>query len=71
MKTYAIILASGKGIRFGGDIPKQFIEYKGKTILEHSIFAFEQNENTDEIIVVIITCFNTFYLSTFFKTMIL
>lgn len=53
LKNYAIILASGKGSRFGGDIPKQFIEYNGKTILEHSIYAFEQNKNIDGIVVVI------------------
>ena len=53
MKNYAIILASGKGSRFGGDVPKQFIKINGKTILEHTIEVFEKSSDIDEIIVVI------------------
>ena len=53
MKNYAIILASGKGSRFGSEIPKQFIKINGKTILEHTIEAFEKSSVIDEIIVVI------------------
>ena len=30
MKNYAIILASGNGSRFGGDLPKQFVKISGK-----------------------------------------
>ena len=41
MKTYAIILASGSGNRFGGDLPKQFTKIAGRTILERSIEVFE------------------------------
>ncbi len=52
MKTIAIILASGIGARLGLDIPKQFYEINGKTVLERSIIAFHSNENVDEIIVV-------------------
>lgn len=32
----AIIVAAGKGLRAGGDIPKQFADYKGKPLLRHS-----------------------------------
>ena len=53
MKSYALILASGKGKRYGTDTPKQFIKIMGKTILEHSIEAFEKNPLIDEITVVI------------------
>ncbi len=53
MKNIAIILASGTGERFGEKIPKQFYKFEGKTILEHSIDAFEKNKNIDEIILVI------------------
>jgi len=52
MKNYAIILASGSSSRFGGELPKQFIKIDGKTILEHSVNAFEINENITDIIVV-------------------
>ncbi len=53
MKNYAIILASGTGSRFGTDLPKQFTDIKGRTILERSIDVFEKSESIDEIIVVI------------------
>lgn len=53
LKNYAIILSSGSGSRFGGDIPKQFTEIRGKTILEHSVLAFESAIGIDEIIVVV------------------
>lgn len=53
LKNYAIILASGSGTRFGSNLPKQFIEICGKTILERAIEVFELNEFIDEIIVVI------------------
>lgn len=52
-KNYAIVLASGSGNRFGGDIPKQFMLLKGKTILERSVEIFDQNACIDGIIVVI------------------
>ena len=53
MKNYAIILASGKGTRYGSKIPKQFVKIAGKTILEHSIEAFQTSADIDAIIVVI------------------
>jgi len=53
MKNYAVILASGSGNRFGGDIPKQFIKIGSKTVLEKCVEAFEINRNIDGIIVVI------------------
>lgn len=52
MKNIALILASGTGSRSGLDIPKQFYEIGGKTLLEYSISAFEKVSLIDEIIVV-------------------
>ena len=52
MRNIAIILASGSGERFGENVPKQFYVFKGKTLLEHSVEAFEKNENIDEIFLV-------------------
>lgn len=51
--NYVIILASGTGERIGNKTPKQFIEIKGKTILEHTISVFEKNKKTDRIILVV------------------
>lgn len=52
MRNVALILASGSGERFGLNLPKQFFEINGKTVLEYSIEAFEKNQNIDEIILV-------------------
>jgi len=52
MKTYAVILASGKGQRFKSDIPKQFTKLAGKLLIEHTISVFEKHSLVDEIIVV-------------------
>lgn len=59
-KTYAIILASGTGERFGNHLPKQFIKVAGKTIVEHTIDAFEHNEHIDEIIIVVHALYRNF-----------
>lgn len=48
----AILLAGGSGRRMGGPEPKQFIQIAGKTILEHSIRAFHQHADIDEIVIV-------------------
>ena len=47
--TIALILAGGTGSRFGSVRPKQFTLVAGRTVLEHSIVAFEQSEDIDEI----------------------
>ena len=53
MKHIAIILAGGIGSRVGGQTPKQLLPLQdGRSILEHSIDAFEQAPCIDEIAVV-------------------
>ncbi len=42
MANYAIIVAGGKGLRMGGDIPKQFLPIGGMPVLMHTIRAFRQ-----------------------------
>ena len=49
----AIILAAGTGNRMKTICPKQYIIVAGKTVLEHSIDAFEKNAQIDEIAVVL------------------
>ena len=51
--TIALILAGGTGSRFGSARPKQFTLVAGRTVLEHSIAAFEQSEEIDEIGIVV------------------
>jgi len=37
MKTGVLLLAAGSGSRFGGDIPKQYVEVGGKAIILHTL----------------------------------
>ncbi|MDN3674149.1 bifunctional cytidylyltransferase/SDR family oxidoreductase [Flavobacterium branchiarum] len=49
----AVILAGGVGIRLEKSMPKQFFKVAGKTVLEHTVDAFEKNESINEIAIVI------------------
>jgi len=50
MKNIAVILAGGIGARVGGTTPKQLLPLAdGRSILEHSVEAFEQAACIDEI----------------------
>lgn len=40
MKRYAIIVAGGKGLRMGTDVPKQFLPIDGRPVLMRTIDAF-------------------------------
>ncbi|MCW4457825.1 bifunctional cytidylyltransferase/SDR family oxidoreductase [Microbacterium sp. MPKO10] len=51
MRTVAVILAGGVGVRVGLGIPKQLIKIAGKAIVEHTLEAIENNSNIDEIII--------------------
>ena len=48
----AVVLAGGSGQRFGTALPKQFLSLAGKTVIEHSVSAFENCAAIDEIAVV-------------------
>ncbi|MFA9377694.1 MAG: 2-C-methyl-D-erythritol 4-phosphate cytidylyltransferase [Lachnotalea sp.] len=52
-KCIAVILAGGKGKRMESDIPKQYIELKGKPVLYYSIKEFQDCDVIDEIILVV------------------
>jgi ribitol-5-phosphate 2-dehydrogenase (NADP+) / D-ribitol-5-phosphate cytidylyltransferase len=47
----AVLLAGGVGTRVGLDIPKQLIKVAGRTILEHTMAAFQAHPMVDEIVV--------------------
>ncbi len=53
MKTYAIIVAGGKGLRMGGEVPKQFLPVGGKPVLMRTIEAFRQALEDVQIVVVL------------------
>ena len=52
MKNIAIVLAGGNGSRMNSNIPKQYMEIAGKTILHYSLQQFEECPFIDEIILV-------------------
>ncbi len=48
----AIVVAAGKGLRVGGDTPKQFRIWRGKPLLRHSVEAL-RSAGADPLVVVI------------------
>ncbi|MCD7900037.1 MAG: 2-C-methyl-D-erythritol 4-phosphate cytidylyltransferase [Bacteroides sp.] len=54
MKKYALIVAGGKGLRMGSDLPKQFLPIgTGKVVLMHTLEAFYQCDPLIEIILIL------------------
>jgi len=49
----AIVVAGGKGVRFGGDRPKQFLELNGTPIIVHTLRQFELSRQIQQVIVVL------------------
>ncbi len=49
----AVILAGGVGSRLGYEFPKQFFKVAGKSVIEHTIDIFENNQLIDEIGIVV------------------
>src|SRR5271154_167195 len=37
---YALVLAAGRGARFGGTLPKQYLSLGGTSVLRHAVTAF-------------------------------
>lgn len=52
MKNYVILLAGGVGKRMQSDIPKQFLEVEGKSIIVYTIENFQRNDQIEKIVVV-------------------
>lgn len=48
----ALILAGGTGSRFGGDVPKQYLEVEGKPVIAYCLKTFLQHEKIDGIQIV-------------------
>jgi len=53
MKRYAIIVAGGKGLRMGNELPKQFMEINRLPILMHTLKAFYDFDTAIHIILVL------------------
>jgi 2-C-methyl-D-erythritol 4-phosphate cytidylyltransferase len=51
--TAAIIVAGGKGLRFGGRVRKQYLLLKGRPIIWWSVSAFEKCPSVESIVLVV------------------
>ena len=53
MRKTVLIVAGGKGVRMGSDLPKQFIPLHGKPILMHTMDVFYRWDSTVDLLTVI------------------
>lgn len=53
MKRHVIIVAGGKGLRMGGDIPKQFLPVGGKPVLMRTLEAFHSFDAEMHLVLVL------------------
>lgn len=53
MNKSVVIVAGGKGLRFGSNLPKQFLPMNQKPVLMHTIDAFYNCDDSFNIVVVI------------------
>ena len=51
--VYAVVPAAGKGERFGGDIPKQYLTLNGRSVLEHTLSRLAAHRNIAQVVVAI------------------
>jgi len=52
-KSVALIVAAGRGHRFGGEMPKQYTQLDGAPLLRHTVMAFLSQPKIDHVRVVI------------------
>lgn len=53
MKHTALIVAGGKGLRMGSELPKQFLPIDGKPVLMHTLEAFRRFDPEIDLILVL------------------
>lgn len=53
MNRYAIVVAGGKGLRMGGDVPKQFIPVGGRPILMRTLDVFLHYDSQISLVLVL------------------
>ena len=49
--TWALVPAAGSGRRFGGDIPKQYLQVAGRLLIEHTLDALLAHPRIDGVVV--------------------
>ncbi len=50
-RCWAVLPAAGTGSRMGGDLPKQYLQVAGATLLEHSLRALLDCEQITAVVV--------------------
>lgn len=50
-RTWAVIPAAGRGTRFGGDVPKQYLEAAGKPLIAHALDALLSHRRVEGVVV--------------------
>jgi 2-C-methyl-D-erythritol 4-phosphate cytidylyltransferase/2-C-methyl-D-erythritol 2,4-cyclodiphosphate synthase len=53
MTVGVVIVAAGRGERLGGVLPKQFLDLAGRSVLQHSVRAFDGRSDVSEMVVVL------------------
>ena len=51
--VYALVVAAGRGSRFGGAVPKQYFALGGATVLRHAVAALREHARISGVLVVI------------------
>jgi 2-C-methyl-D-erythritol 4-phosphate cytidylyltransferase/2-C-methyl-D-erythritol 2,4-cyclodiphosphate synthase len=51
--VYALVVAAGKGSRFGGPLPKQYLPLGGATVLRHAVSALADHPRVADVLVAI------------------
>lgn len=51
--VYAMIVAAGRGSRFGASVPKQYVPINGQTLLQHSVARLACSSHIDNCLLVI------------------
>ncbi|HEX4185897.1 MAG TPA: 2-C-methyl-D-erythritol 4-phosphate cytidylyltransferase, partial [Stellaceae bacterium] len=51
--VYALVVAAGRGSRFGGAVPKQYFALGGATVLYHAVSALAEHPRISNVLVVI------------------
>lgn len=51
--TWAVVPAAGRGSRFGGDVPKQYLQIAGEPLLAHTLSALLGHPGIEGVVVVL------------------
>jgi 2-C-methyl-D-erythritol 4-phosphate cytidylyltransferase/2-C-methyl-D-erythritol 2,4-cyclodiphosphate synthase len=49
----ALVVAAGRGSRFGGGVPKQYLALGGASVLRHAVMALAEHPRIDDVLVTI------------------